>query len=36
MERPYLETLFEMARHLNEAEDLPMIFDTVVNQPIVR
>ena len=31
MERPYLETLFEMARHLNEAEDLPTIFDTVVN-----
>jgi GAF domain-containing protein len=31
MERPYLETLYEMARHLNEAEDLPTILDTVVN-----
>ena len=31
MERPYLETLYEMARYLNEAEDLPSILDTVVN-----
>ncbi|MGO9145097.1 MAG: GAF domain-containing protein [Desulfomonilia bacterium] len=31
MERPYLETLYEMARYLNEAEDLPTILDTVVN-----
>ena len=31
MERPYLETLYEMARNLNEAEDIPAIFDTVVN-----
>ncbi len=31
MDRPYLETLYEMGRHLNEAEDIPTIFDTVVN-----
>ena len=31
MERPYLESLFEMGRQLNESEDVPTIFDTVVN-----
>ncbi|HVN70483.1 MAG TPA: GAF domain-containing protein [Desulfomonilia bacterium] len=31
MERPYLESLYEMGRYLNEAEDIPAIFDTVVN-----
>jgi len=31
MERPYLETLYEMARQLNTAQDLPSILDTVVN-----
>lgn len=31
MDRPYLETLFEMARQLNTAQDLPAILDTVVN-----
>jgi len=31
MERPYLELLYEMGRHLNEADDIPTIFDTVVN-----
>ena len=31
MERPYLETLYEMARQLNTAQDIPAILDTVVN-----
>ncbi|MCK7512703.1 MAG: GAF domain-containing protein [Desulfobacterales bacterium] len=31
MDRPYLDTLYEMARQLNTAQDLPAIFDTVVN-----
>jgi GAF domain-containing protein len=31
MERPYLETLLEMSNQLNNADDLPAIFDTVVN-----
>lgn len=31
MDRPYLETLYEMARQLNTARDLPSILDTVVN-----
>ncbi len=31
MDRPYLETLYEMARQLNTAQNLPAILDTVVN-----
>lgn len=31
MDRPYLGTLYEMARQLNTAEDLPAILDTVVS-----
>ena len=31
MDRPYLETLYEMARQLNTAHNLPAILDTVVN-----
>lgn len=31
MDRPYLDTLYEMARQLNTAQDLPAILDTVVN-----
>jgi GAF domain-containing protein len=31
MDRPYLETLLEMATQISAAEDLPAILDTVVN-----
>ena len=31
MDRPYLETLYEMARQLNTAHNLPALLDTVVN-----
>jgi GAF domain-containing protein len=31
MEKPFLEMLFEMAKQLNNANDLPAILDTVVN-----
>jgi GAF domain-containing protein len=31
MDRPYLETLFEMAKQLNDAQDLPAILNTVVD-----